>query len=167
MKVYPSLYNLARNKKVSVVKVLNASPLNISFRRALVGAHWDKWMELVGSVLHVQLDDQDDEFRWGLGNKVFSTQLMYKDIMRREGIPRSCFNWKVKLPLKIKIFLWYLHRGVVLTTDNLLKKIGRGVRDVFFVTQKRVFNIYFLTVKWLDWFGVRSPLPLGLDRCPR
>jgi hypothetical protein len=95
MKVYPSLYNLAQNKKVSVVKVLNASPLNISFRRALVGANWDKWMQLVGSVLHVQLDDQDDEFRWGLGNKVFSTQLMYKNIMRREGIPRNCFNWKV------------------------------------------------------------------------
>jgi hypothetical protein len=83
-------------------------------------------MELVGSVLHVQLDDQDDEFRWGLGNKVFSTQSMYKDIMRREGIPRSCFNWKVKLPLKIKIFLWYLNRGVVLTKDNLVKETGRG-----------------------------------------
>jgi hypothetical protein len=47
---------------------------------------------------------------------------MYKDIMRREGIPRSCFNWKVKLPLKIKIFLWYLNRGVVLTKDNLVKR---------------------------------------------
>jgi hypothetical protein len=126
MKVYPSLYNLARNKKVTVAKVLSTSPLNISFRRALVGANRNKWMELVGSVLHVQLDDQDDEFRWGLGNKVFSTQSMYKDIMRREGIPRSCFNWKVKLPLKIKIFLWYLNRGVVLTKDNLVKETGRG-----------------------------------------
>jgi hypothetical protein len=37
-------------------------------------------MELVGIVLHIQLDDQDDEFRWGLGNKVFSSQSMYKDI---------------------------------------------------------------------------------------
>jgi hypothetical protein len=48
MKVYPSLYNLACNKNVSLVKVLSTSPLNISFRRALVGVNRDKWMELVG-----------------------------------------------------------------------------------------------------------------------
>lgn len=47
-----------------------------------MGANRDKWMELVGTVLHLQLDDQDNEFMWGLGNKVFSTQSMYKDIMR-------------------------------------------------------------------------------------
>jgi hypothetical protein len=51
---------------------------------------------------------------------------MYKDIMRREGIPRSCFNWKVKLPLKFKIFLWYLNKGVVLTKDNLVKRNWKG-----------------------------------------
>jgi hypothetical protein len=105
MKSFPSLYNLERNKKVSVAKVLSTSPINVSFRRALVGVNRDKWLELVGVVLHVQLDDQDDKFLWGLGNKAFSKQSMYKDILCKEGIPRSCFNWKVKLPLKIKIFL--------------------------------------------------------------
>ena len=30
--------------------------------------------------------------------------------------------WKIKTPLKIKIFLWYLRRGVVLTKDNLAKQ---------------------------------------------
>jgi hypothetical protein len=48
MKVYPSLYNLARNKKVMVAKVLSTSPLNISIRRALVGANQDKWMDWLG-----------------------------------------------------------------------------------------------------------------------
>ena len=29
--------------------------------------------------------------------------------------------WKMKIPLKIEIFLWYLRCGVVLTKDNLAK----------------------------------------------
>ena len=29
--------------------------------------------------------------------------------------------WKMKIPLKIKIFGWYLRRGVILTKDNLVK----------------------------------------------
>jgi hypothetical protein len=34
--------------------------------------------------------------------------------------------WKAKIPLKIKIFLWYLKRGVILTKDNLLKRKWNG-----------------------------------------
>jgi hypothetical protein len=29
--------------------------------------------------------------------------------------------WKSKLPPKVKIFLWFLKRGVILTKDNLAK----------------------------------------------
>jgi hypothetical protein len=38
---YPALYNLVRKKNVSVAQVLSTTPLNISFRRALVGDNWD------------------------------------------------------------------------------------------------------------------------------
>jgi hypothetical protein len=34
--------------------------------------------------------------------------------------------WKLKLSLKIKIFIWYLGRGVVLTKDNLAKRGSKG-----------------------------------------
>jgi hypothetical protein len=30
--------------------------------------------------------------------------------------------WKMKIPLKIKIFGWYLRRGVILTKNNLVKR---------------------------------------------
>jgi len=41
--------------------------------------------------------------------------------------------WKAKLPIKIKIFLLYLKREVVLTKDNLLKRGGKGTLDLAFV----------------------------------
>jgi hypothetical protein len=34
---YPTLYNIVRKKNVSVAQVLSTTPLNVSFRRALVG----------------------------------------------------------------------------------------------------------------------------------
>jgi hypothetical protein len=34
--------------------------------------------------------------------------------------------WKWKIPLKIEIFLWFLHKGVILTKDNLAKKNLKG-----------------------------------------
>jgi hypothetical protein len=63
-----------------------------------VGVNRDKWMQLVGFVLHIQLDDQDDAFMWCRGKRVSSTQSMYKDIMKKEGMPYRCINRKVKLP---------------------------------------------------------------------
>jgi hypothetical protein len=30
-------------------------------------------------------------------------------------------NWMMKIPLKRKVLTWYLHRGVILTKDNLSK----------------------------------------------
>jgi hypothetical protein len=30
--------------------------------------------------------------------------------------------WKLKVPLKIKFFAWYLRRGVILIKDNLAKQ---------------------------------------------
>ena len=34
---YPTLYNIARRKQAKVAEVLSTTPLNVSFRRALVG----------------------------------------------------------------------------------------------------------------------------------
>ena len=34
--------------------------------------------------------------------------------------------WKMKIPLKNKIFVWYLRRGIILTKDNLIKRNWHG-----------------------------------------
>jgi hypothetical protein len=31
-------------------------------------------------------------------------------------------KWKLKVPLKNKIFMWYMHKRVVLTRDYLVKR---------------------------------------------
>jgi hypothetical protein len=50
--------------------------------------------------------------------------------------------WKMKIPLKIKDFGWYLRKGVILTNDNLPKKNCNG-------SKKSVFCLQDETIKHL------------------
>ena len=40
--------------------------------------------------------------------------------------------WKMKIPLKNKVFAWYLCRGVILTKDNLAKRNWYGSKKCVF-----------------------------------
>jgi hypothetical protein len=110
--LFPGLYNLARRKGDSVAKVLSTTPLNISFRRALVGERLSEWLDLVALVVPVTLNENKDKFLWQLRkNGSFSTQALYRESMKSVRTGGKDSFWKAKLPLKIKIFLWYLKRG--------------------------------------------------------
>jgi hypothetical protein len=64
--------------------------------------------------------------------------------------------WKLKLPLRIKVFGWYLRKGVILTKDNLAKRIGMAVRNVYFVIKMRQYNIYSSSANLQDLYGQSS-----------
>jgi hypothetical protein len=63
---YPSLYNVVRHKDQTVAQTLASIPLNIEFRRSLLGARWNQWLHLLHRLIDVQLENHDDEFRWRL-----------------------------------------------------------------------------------------------------
>jgi hypothetical protein len=74
-------------------------------------------------VADVQLTNQRDRFVWGLHqNGFFSVKSMYRALLIAEAVPYNTLIWKLKLPLKIKVFLWYLYKGVILTEDNLARR---------------------------------------------
>jgi hypothetical protein len=47
---------------------------------------------------------------------------MYLHLLNQHAPFRHKFHWKLKIPIKIKIFFWYLQRGIILTKDNLVRK---------------------------------------------
>jgi hypothetical protein len=65
---FPSIYNIANYPHVIVANVLNHTPLNISFRRALVRDKLVAWYNLVAKVSHIQLIIENDVFTWNLHN---------------------------------------------------------------------------------------------------
>ncbi|WVZ87298.1 hypothetical protein U9M48_033955, partial [Paspalum notatum var. saurae] len=119
---YPSLFNIVRKKGATVADVMSSVPLNISFRRGLYGERLNYWNELVGRVMNLALRAGRDKFIWGLNKTgVFTVRSMYKHLINN-GIIVSQEIWKTKIPLKTKIFMWYVKRGVLLTKDNLAKR---------------------------------------------
>jgi hypothetical protein len=56
----------------------------------------------------------------------FSVSSMYQALLDTDIVPYNSYLWKIKIPLKIKVFLWLLYREVILTKDNLVKRTWHG-----------------------------------------
>ena len=109
---YPSLYKVVRDPHATVARVLATRPLNLYFRRALVDNKLVEWQNLVAQIAYVQLVDGSDTFRWNLTNSgSFTVRSLYLHLLDRQPPFRHKMIWKLKIPLKIKIFLWFLQRG--------------------------------------------------------
>ncbi|WVZ91890.1 hypothetical protein U9M48_038003 [Paspalum notatum var. saurae] len=118
--VYPNLFNIVRKKHATVAEVFRSSPLNISFKRALVGNKLHEWHNLVANLLSVNLEEGNDTFVWGLHKSgSFSVGSMYNSLINN-GTVVSQEIWHLRIPLKIKIFLWFLKRGGGLNKVGML-----------------------------------------------
>lgn len=124
---YPNLYNLARKKDASMAQLMNSTPYNVSFRRGLVGNNLQAWHDLVATIVTTSLNGNSDVFVWDLHSSgTFSVKSIYKALIQDGIEPLNCPIWKINVPLKINIFLWYLIRGVTLTKDDLAKRNWQG-----------------------------------------
>jgi hypothetical protein len=91
---------------------------------------------------------------------------MYQAFLDTDVVPHNSYLWKIKIPLKIKVFLWLLYREVILIKDNLVKRNWHGnIMCCFcdsFETIQHLFFDYVLT-KFI-WrviqitFGLSTPM---------
>jgi hypothetical protein len=106
MNEYPSLYSIVSHKNVTVAEILNQQPLNIGFRRVLSGDRWTTWLQLVERLMKVNLTDDSDSFIWHLTESgIFSVKSLYTDLMNGHTRFLHKYLWKIKVPLRIKIFM--------------------------------------------------------------
>jgi hypothetical protein len=70
------------------------------------------------------LTEGSEVFHWNLNtNKILSVESMYRVLVDTiVPVDNNHKIWKLKVPLKIKFFAWYLRRGVILIKDNLAKQ---------------------------------------------
>ena len=68
--------------------MLSTIPLNVVFRRSLIGVNLQAWHKMVVMVADVQLTNERDRFVWGLHqNGLFSVKSMYRAVLEVEVIP--------------------------------------------------------------------------------
>jgi hypothetical protein len=90
---------------------------------------------------------------------------MYGALLNNPQVFYNKALWKLKVPLKIKIFMWYLIKGVVLTKDNLAKRNWHGNKKCVFCTanesiQHLFIDCHFAKFVWrlVQWcFGLSKP----------
>ena len=115
----------------------------------------------------MNLQEERDVFVWSLHSSgSFSVSSMYAALINNGVVPQDI--WQIKVPSKIKIFLWYLKRGVILTKDNLACRNWNGdTRCSFCHSTETIHHLFFdcFYAKFL-WravhlmFGISSPLSI-------
>jgi hypothetical protein len=124
---HPCLYNIVRQKQDNVAEVLSSSPPNLSWHRNLIWQKLAAWNELIPCMANIILCHEWEEFQWNLHpNGKFSVKSQYLAMIHADVPNINKDLWKLKTPLKIKIFMWYLRQGVILTKDNLAKWNWQG-----------------------------------------
>jgi hypothetical protein len=79
---YPNLYNIAREPHATISKIMATSPLNISFRRALVDNNLRDWLALVARISHMQLTEGSDLLKWNLTkSSLFTVRSLYHHLI--------------------------------------------------------------------------------------
>uniref|UniRef100_A0A453SJU5 Reverse transcriptase zinc-binding domain-containing protein n=1 Tax=Aegilops tauschii subsp. strangulata TaxID=200361 RepID=A0A453SJU5_AEGTS len=95
--------------------------------------------------MDVQLSDQADKISWKLTtNGLFSVKSMYLDLIDSGPLSRSLHIWKIKVPLRIKIFMWLVHKEVILTKDNWMERNWVGNPRCCFCDQNETIKHLFL-----------------------
>jgi hypothetical protein len=105
-----------------------------------------------------------DVFVWGLHqNGQFSVKSMYNALNADTRVMFSKMLWNLKIPLRIKIFMWYFERGIVLKKDNLARYNWEGNMLCAFCAQHEMIQLLFLIVILLDSYGGQCMQSLILE----
>jgi hypothetical protein len=96
--------------------------------------------------MQVNLSADPDKFIWNLTSSgVFSVKSMYVDYMNGNTTYLRKYIWKLKVPLKIRIFMWFLNRKVILTKDNLVKRQWTGCTKCVFCDAPESIDHLFIS----------------------
>lgn len=117
----------------------------------------------------VHLNDNLDQFIWKLTNiGIFTVKSMYLDQMNGHTRFLYKYLWKLKVPLKIKIFMWFLKNKVLLTKDNLAKRNWNGCQKFVFCDSLESIDHLFLScpfarIIWrMVYFAYNIPPPSNI-----
>ncbi|WVZ75277.1 LOW QUALITY PROTEIN: hypothetical protein U9M48_023349 [Paspalum notatum var. saurae] len=145
--IYPNLLNIVRKKHATVAEIFRSFPLNISFRRALEGIKLLEWHDLVAKLSNVNIEEGNDTFVWGLHKSgSFSANSMYNALISN----------------RIKIFLWFLKKGVLLAKDNLKKRNWKGIINSEFCSKPKSIQHLFFDCHYAKWLKQGGQNKVGL-----
>lgn len=143
---FARLYDLVIQKHVTVAMVLKQGFKSIKYRRTLLGESLLLWQQLDHDCSKVKLSNVCDKLVWRLtpSGVFFSVKSFYNSLRNQSFCFPFRFIWGVRLPLRVKIFLWLVLKGRILTKDNLLHQGWSGDKACVFCGMDENINHLFL-----------------------
>jgi hypothetical protein len=142
---YPSLYNIVRRKSATVESILSTVPLNVSFQQFLTQNNLELWHNLVGRIMGVELNNLNGVFIWNLHQHgQYLVRSLYMAQINNGTTHMNKQIWRLRIPLKIKIFMWYTKKEVVLIKDNLARRNWDGSKQCcFYLRDESIHHLFF------------------------
>ena len=125
---FPILFDIVVDPRVSVEAAL-IDLGRLAFRRPFGPAEVAAWDDLLQDIALLPMDvaDAPDAISWRLDpSGRFSTKSLYAAIAPSSAPEPFGLIWDIRLPLKIRIFLWQWIRGRLPTGVEVLKRHGPG-----------------------------------------
>jgi hypothetical protein len=91
-----------------------------------------------------------------VGSRKFTVKDRYLQLRSEGNFPYKLF-WKIKIPLKVKIFLWLMLKNSILTKDNLLKRGWTGNAQCHLRCRMKQLTISCLAALVMCTFGLVRP----------
>lgn len=163
---FPDLYEFSRGKNCSVALQfsLRAARWRVKFGERLLADDRAYLQILLTAFDFGPSFDGEVTPLWEADKeKRFTVRSFYRPL-RNEGnhCPYVAHLWKARVPLKVKVFTWIMLKNRLLTTDNILKRIPMGEKDVLLalpMTPCNVPNTLFGTADSLWTYGDPSRRP--------
>lgn len=128
---FPKLYRINRQLNWSVAEMFEVD-WELDLRRNLGPEELAELSEMQEVLEVVQITEDDDKLVWALEpSGKFSSKSLYRLMVNPGEVDtRMRDMWEVKMPLKIKVFLWMLWHDRVQTGEQL--KIRKSKHSEFF-----------------------------------
>lgn len=124
---FKRLYQLSTLKKLSVAEFLQSWERSKSsgvtvWTRALRSWEIEELEILVGIIQTIKLTPEEDELVWVPSNKPLTVKKVTELLTPYEERVYWDFIWKLKIPQKIRLFLWKVHSNALPTKDLLASR---------------------------------------------
>jgi hypothetical protein len=165
--LFPDLFKLCNQKEISVYQGVQETSA-VTFCRWLSDELASSWAKIIQDLEHVQLTDLPDIVLWKLDKKnAFTVKSTYNALTSNENGNSFKNIWKGKVPPKIKIFLWLVANGAILTKDNMKKRQWPGEPTCYFCEQDETVNhlLFECSVAKSVWAIVATSV--GASNIPR
>jgi hypothetical protein len=117
-KQYPLLWE----KSDTMQSFLSILPLSVSFRSSCHKIIWYYGLTWYGELCMCNWITRNMcSFRTYIQHGEFNVHSLCLSLINNRMANRNKELWRLKVPLKIKIFMWYMYKKVVMTKDNLAK----------------------------------------------